>query len=112
MKRESARARVHRAEIRLVSAERKLEKSSRPLRARLRLRQHRAAAIVLSGVASGLALSLLPIRWWGHVGALLAKVAAGAARSALAPVIVGAAMSQVKHSANAGSDSAEVSATE
>jgi hypothetical protein len=106
MKRASARARVVQAEIKLAAAEAELEKSSRPLRARLR--DHRAAVIVLGGLTSGLALSLLPIRWWGHIGATFAKIAAGVARSALTPALVGAAVAQVKnHPAAADAAAAE-----
>jgi hypothetical protein len=94
MKPSSAQARVGEAQIKLAIAELQLEKSSRPLRARLRA--HRAAVIVVGGFTSGLALSLLPVRWWGHIGSALAKIAAGVARSALAPTLAGAAMAQVK----------------
>jgi len=41
---------------------------------------HRTAALLGSGFAAGLALALLPVRWWSRAGALAFRIAARTAR--------------------------------
>ena len=90
----SAQMRVRAAEAELIAAERQLAKDSLPLRERLR--EHRGALIVLGGFGGGLALSLLPTRWWGRIGAAVGTLTAAAARSILTPAFMGAALTKVR----------------
>ncbi|MGH8042107.1 MAG: hypothetical protein ACREPN_08705 [Rudaea sp.] len=48
------------------------------------------------GLGSGLALALLPLRWWARMGAALGASAAYVARSALTPALLGAAFAQLR----------------
>jgi len=73
---------------RLVTAERDAIAAQRALRANLQpwrqtLDAHRTAALLGGGFASGLALALLPIRWWSRAGALAFRLAAHTARMPL-----------------------------
>lgn len=86
--------RVRQAQAELASAQRDLQRDWAPWRARLR--RHRAAAIVIGGMAGGAALALLPVRWWSGVGAVLGRVAALAARSTLTPALAAAALARVR----------------
>lgn len=90
----SAAARVSAARADLAIAESALEKSARSWR--LRIHRHREALVLFGGFASGLALTLLPPRWWARLGAIVGATAAGAARASLTPVIVGVALAQVR----------------
>ena len=92
--RTSAEARVRRAEAELAAAEIHLQHSARPWRRRIET--HRAESIVLAGFATGLALALLPTRWWGRIGAALGTVTAAAARSMLTPAFIGATVAKVR----------------
>ena len=56
----------------------------------------RNTLVIVGGVASGLALALCPPRWWARVGSVVGGTAAGIARSALAPMLIGAALSQLR----------------
>lgn len=87
-------ARVRRAREELDTAERDLERSAKSRRGVLRPR--RSAVAIFGGFVSGAALVLLPARWWRRAGAAAGGLAAAAARSALTPMIVGAALSQVR----------------
>lgn len=94
MKRPSAAARVRLAQAELAVAQRELAKTARPWRQRLQ--RHRKAVILMSGFASGLALTLLPPRWWARIGSAAGATAAGAARSAFTPAVVGAVISRLR----------------
>jgi hypothetical protein len=85
----SAARRVSRAQAELAVAERELVKSA------LSWQRYQSAITLISGFSVGLALALFPPRWWGRAGATLGAAAASTARSALAPAIVGAVLSQV-----------------
>jgi len=98
MKRISAAARVRQARAELAVAERELVKSARPWWRRLH--RHRRVLILFGGFASGLALALFPSRWWARIGATVGATAAGIARSALTPAIVGAVLSHTRRSDN------------
>jgi hypothetical protein len=89
----SAATRVSNAQAELAAAERDLAKSLQPWQRPLH--QHRSAITLISGFSAGLALALLPSRWWAGVGAALGTTAASTARSALAPAIVGVVLSQL-----------------
>jgi hypothetical protein len=89
----TAAARASRAQAELAAAERDLTKTLLPRQRPLQ--QHRRAITLISGFSAGLALALLPPRWWAGVGAALGKTAASTARSALAPAIVGAVLSHL-----------------
>lgn len=95
----SAIARMHLAQAELATAEREFMKSALPWRQRLH--RHRNAINLASGFVAGLALTLLPSRWWAGVGAALGKTAASSARSPLAPAIIGAVLSQLLQSESA-----------
>lgn len=94
MKPTSAAARVRVAQAELAAAEISLEKNALPLQQRWR--KDRGALAIFGGFTGGLALALLPPRWWGRVGAVVGATAAAAARSALTPVVVGAMLSQAR----------------
>ena len=93
----TARERVHQAEAELAAAETNLERSAKPLRSQLQ--EHRVAAILIGGFATGVALTLLPTRWWGRIGATFGTVfgtlGAAAARSLLTPAFMGAAVGRM-----------------
>jgi hypothetical protein len=95
-KRTSAAARVRQAQAELALAERELAKSARPWRRRLQ--RHRSALVLFGGFTSGLALTLFPPHWWARIGAAVGATAAGAARSALTPAVVGAVLSRMRRS--------------
>lgn len=88
----SAAARVRQARSELAAAESALASSARPWWRRVQ--SHRGALAGTGGFALGLALTLLPLRWWTKAGAATGAAAAAAARSALLPMIIGAALSQ------------------
>ena len=90
----SANKRVLTAQAELASAELALRNNAHPLR--VYVQQHQVATIILGGLASGFALALLPLRWWAALGALAGRTAALAARSTLAPALVGAAVTRIK----------------
>lgn len=105
--RTSASERVREAEAELARAEGNLERSATPLRSQLD--HHRSAAILIGGFATGVALTLLPTRWWGRIGAAFGTafgtLGAAAARSLLTPAFMGAAVAKMhgkKGSAAAG----------
>ena len=89
----SAAARVSRAQAELAMAERELVKSALPWQQRLQ--RNRSTITLVSGFSAGLALALFPSRWWARAGAAVGATAAGAARSGLAPAIVGAVLSHL-----------------
>ena len=95
----SAAARVSTAQAELAAADRDLAESLLPWQRPLQ--QHRGAITMISGFSAGLALALLPPRWWAGLGAALGTTAASTARSALAPAIVGAVLSHVLRSEDA-----------
>jgi len=99
----SAQARVRRAEAELAAAQLHLEHSARPWRERVVA--HRAESIMLAGFATGMALALLPTRWWGRIGAVFGTVTAAAARSLLTPAVIGAAVTKMRAKTSAASDS-------
>jgi hypothetical protein len=94
----SPATRVSDAQAELAAAERDLAKSLQPLQP---LQRHRGAITLISGFSAGLALALLPSRWWARVGAAVGATAASTARSALAPAIVGAVLSALLRSEDA-----------
>ena len=100
----TAIARVRLAEAELATAEREFMKSALPWRQRLH--RHRNALNLASGFAAGLALTLLPSRWWAGVGAAVGKTAASSARSPLAPAILGAVLSHLLQSQRATRETA------
>jgi hypothetical protein len=87
--------RVRAAEAELAAAELSLHNSARPWRKHVQ--RHRAATIVVGGLASGFALALLPVRWWAGIGAFAGRTLAIVARSALAPALVSAVAARTKH---------------
>ncbi|MEO8957830.1 MAG: hypothetical protein ABI304_02725 [Rudaea sp.] len=94
MKRTDPAAQVRKARIQLEVAERELVESSRPWARRLR--RHREAITLAGGFTSGLALVVLPARWWARAGAVAGRAAAGAARSVLTPMLLGAALAWLR----------------
>ena len=94
MKRASPAKRVREARTQLEAAERELTLSVRPWRERLR--KHRQALALFGGFASGLALVVLPARWWARAGAAAGGAAASAARSVLTPMLLGAVLAWVR----------------
>ena len=105
MKRTSPAARVRRAQAELAAAECELRNSLKPWRQRLQ--RHGGAIVLCSGFVSGAALAFLPPRWWARVGAVLGATAASAARSALTPALIGAALSRMRRSDPATQTSAQ-----
>jgi hypothetical protein len=95
----SAAARVSKAQAELALAERDLVENTLPWQRRLQ--RNRSGIALISGFSAGLALALLPSRWWAGLGATLGTTAASTARSGLAPVIVGAVLSHLLRSADA-----------
>lgn len=93
-----ARARVETAQAELVAAETNLAHSVEPWRAKVR--EHRTALVLAGGVVAGLAVALLPTRWWGRIGALAGSIAgtvgAAAAKSFVTPAVMGAALARKK----------------
>ena len=93
-----ARARVQAAQAQLSMAETNLAHTVQPWRARLR--EHRTAFVLAGGFATGLAVTLLPTRWWGRIGALAGSIAgtlgAAAAKSFVTPALMGAALARKK----------------
>lgn len=94
MKQTSPATQVRAARIQLESAERQLANSARPWKQRLR--EHRQALALAGGFTSGLALVVLPARWWARAGAVAGRAAAGAARSVLTPMLLGAAVAWLR----------------
>lgn len=94
MKRENASQRVRRAQRELSVAQECLESNVDAWQAWTRKR--RLAIAAGSGFASGIALTLLPTRWWARIGALTAESAAVAARSLLLPFLVGAVLGKIE----------------
>ena len=94
----SAKERVRKAEAELARAENNIERSAKPLRSQLE--DHRVATILIGGFATGVALTLLPTRWWGRIGAAFGTVfgtlSAAAARSLLTPAFLGAAVTKMR----------------
>jgi hypothetical protein len=90
---------VSTAQTELAAAESDLTKTLLPWQRPLQ--RNRSTIALISGFSAGLALALLPPRWWGGVGAALGKTAASTARSALAPAIVGAVLSHLLSSEDA-----------
>lgn len=94
MKRKSATAQVHAAQIDVALAGAKLRHDWIPWSTHWR--RHRTALLVTGGFASGAALALLPTRWWAGVGALAGRLAAVLARSSLMPALTGAAIARLR----------------
>ncbi len=94
MKRASVVAKVHLAQAELSAAEAELAKSARPWQRNLQ--QHRGALTLAGGFVSGLALTLLPPRWWARAGATVGAAAATMARSALTPAVIGAVIARIR----------------
>jgi hypothetical protein len=67
-------AQVRSSLVRLAAAERKLAHSARPWWQRAQ--RHRGALALCIGFSSGLALALLPLRWWLRVGTAYVACAA------------------------------------
>ncbi|HET8941290.1 MAG TPA: hypothetical protein VFN13_04810 [Rudaea sp.] len=91
--------RVRAARTQLEAAERELALSSRPWLERLQ--KHRQALTVAGGFISGLALVVLPSRWWARAGAVAGASAASVARSVLTPMLMGAALAWLRPDAKA-----------
>jgi len=93
-----ARARVEAAQAELAAAETNLAHTVEPWGAKLRA--HRTALVLAGGFATGLAVALLPTRWWGRIGALAGSIAgtvgAAAAKSFVTPAVMGAALARKK----------------
>ena len=93
-----ARARVAAAEAELAAAETNLAHTVQPWHAKLR--RHRTALLLTGGFATGLAVVLIPTRWWGRIGALAGSIAgtvgAAAAKSFVTPAVMGAALARKK----------------
>ena len=102
--RTSAQQRVHQAEAELALAETNLERSAYPMRTQLQ--HHRSATLLLGGFATGVALTLLPTRWWGRIGALAGTLTAAAARSLLTPAFIGAAIGRMRGKSSTGDHAA------
>ncbi|HZP64892.1 MAG TPA: hypothetical protein VFB32_01165 [Rudaea sp.] len=96
----TARERLRLAQRELAAAEDELAQSVGPWRARLS--RHRGTVIVAAGFVSGMALSLLPVRVWARIGALVSMTAAQVARTALTPAMIGAAVSRLHRGAGDG----------
>jgi len=94
MKRARATRDVRAAQTDVALAGARLERDWKPWRAHWR--KHRAALVVTGGLASGAALGLLPVRWWGGIGAVLGRLAAFVARSSLMPALTGAALARLR----------------
>ena len=94
MKRADPAKRVREARSQLEAAQRELEKSARPWYRYLR--KHRQALILYGGFAGGLALVILPTRWWERAGAVAGSAAASSARSVLTPMLIGAAVAWLR----------------
>jgi len=94
----NARARVEAAQAELTAAETTLAHTVEPWRAKLT--EHRTALVLAGGLATGLAVALLPTRWWGRIGALAGSIAgtlgAAAAKSFVTPAVMGAALARKK----------------
>ena len=93
-KRTRSAARVRAAQAQLAAAEHELAGSVRPWWRRIH--RHRGALAACGGLGSGLALTLLPPRWWARFGAVLGATAAHMARSSLTPALIGAALAQLR----------------
>lgn len=93
-KRTSAVTRVRLAQVQLAAAEQELAASTQPWWRRIR--RHRGAIAAFGGLSSGMALTLLPPRWWARFGAVFGATAAFVARSSLTPALIGAALAQVR----------------
>ena len=93
-KRASPAARVRAAQVHLAAAEQELAASAQPWWRRIR--RHRGAIAAVGGLSSGMALTLLPPRWWARFGAALGTAAALMARSSLTPALIGAALAQLR----------------
>jgi hypothetical protein len=109
MKRITPANRVRQARIRVTQAENELVQSALPWRQTLR--KHQSAVAICGGFTSGLALALLPPSYWGRFGAAFGATAAWVARSALAPPLIGALLSQLRSSGEAAK-AAAVTATD
>lgn len=94
MKSTSASARVRRAQAELIAAQNALERNARPWY--LWWCKHRSHIAIGGGLIGGLALTLLPPRWWARVGAAVGESTAIAARSVLVPVLIGALLPQAR----------------
>jgi hypothetical protein len=105
MKRVTPANRVRLARLRVAAAENELAQSALPWRQSLR--KHQSAVAICGGFTSGLALAMLPPSYWGRFGATLGATAAWVARSALAPPLIGALLSQLRRSAEPVKDAAE-----
>jgi len=92
----TAAARVRQAQAELALAEFELAKSTTSLRHDLD--RHRNSLVLFGGFATGLALTFLPPGWWARIGATVGATAAGLARSALTPAVIGALLARVQRS--------------
>jgi hypothetical protein len=88
----SPRSRVAAAQARVDAARLELTGHVAALRA---IVQHRRNTLIVgSGLVAGLAVGLLPIRFWGGFGGMLASIGALAARSMLTPMVAGALLAR------------------
>jgi hypothetical protein len=101
MKSISASARVRRAQEELIAAQNALERNTRPWY--LWWCKHRSHIAIGGGLAGGLALTLLPPRWWARVGAVVGESTAIAARSVLVPILIGVLLPQKRRTDSAPS---------
>ena len=85
---ELARQQVHRARIELEAAERKLDASWQ--RWHERLRRHRVALLIGSGLLGGFAIATVAPKRWARLGALVFGGGAWLMCSALMPTPLGA----------------------
>ena len=82
----SARQRVHHAWIELEAAERKLDASWQPWHERLR--RHRVALLIGSGLLGGFAIATVAPKRWARLGALVSSGGAWLTHSALMPALL------------------------
>ena len=88
----SPRSRVVAAQARVDATRVELTGHVAALRAIVQRR--RKTLIVGSGLVAGVAVGLLPIRFWGGFGAMLGTVGALVARSMLTPMVAGALLAR------------------
>ena len=98
MKVVSARQRVHRARIELEAAERKLDASWQPWHERLR--RHRVALLIGSGLLGGLAVATVAPKRWARLGALVFGGGAWLTRSALMPTLLAALSPRMRNASD------------
>jgi len=107
MNRNSARARVRRAQVELDAAERQFAAHWQPWRGRFR--KHRLSVLIGTGLLGGLAAATVPPKHWAHLGAAVFGGAAWLARSAIGPAVLGALWARVQSQPSARAQAASPS---